>query len=131
MAELDYISRKARAAREFDCVAGPASFTLRVPTKLESSIAFAESLDGRKRRDSVTSLRFERALVLQSVVGWSGVTVGHVLPDYTQPAEPFEFEPGAAELLFDAKPEWEGAVLQALMQRIAQRQAAEDTAAKN
>jgi hypothetical protein len=130
MAELDYISRKARAAREFEHPAGPGIFRLRVPTKLESSVAFAESMAGKKKRDSATSLRFERALVLLAVVGWSGVTVRHVLPEHAS-EEAFEFEDGAAEVLFDAQPEWEGELLQALMHRIAQRQAVEDTAAKN
>jgi hypothetical protein len=130
MVELDYIARKARAAREFEHAAGPAKFNLRVPTKLESSIAFAESLGERRRRDAASSLRFERALLLLAVVGWSGVSVRDVLPEHAGEDE-FAFEPGAAELLFDAQPEWEGELMQALMQRIAQRQAVEDTAAKN
>jgi hypothetical protein len=130
MAELDYIARKARAARAFDHQIGPAKFSLLVPTKLESSIAFADSLGDRKRRDAASSLRFERALLLLAVVGWSGVTVRHVLPEHAVD-EPFDFEPGAAELLLDAQPLWEGELLQALMQRITARQAAEDSAAKN
>jgi len=127
--DLDYIRRKAMAARQFECAAGPASFTLRVPTKLESSIAYAGAHSAGKV-DSSSGLRFERALGLLAVVGWSGVLVRHVLPTHDG-NEPFEFEPGAAEVLFDAQPEWEGVILQALMARVAERQAVEDTAEKN
>lgn len=130
MAELDYIARKARAAREFEHEVAPAKFNLRVPTKLESSIAFADALGDRRRRDSAVSLRFHRALLVLAVVGWSGVTVRHVLPTHATD-EAFDFEPGAVEVLFDAQPEWEGELLQALLDRISQRQAAEETAAKN
>lgn len=127
--DLEYIRRKALAARQFECAAGPATFTLRLPTKLESSIAYAGANSAGKA-DSSAGLRFERALALLAVVGWSGVLVRHVLTKH-QGDEPFAFEPGAAELLFDAQPEWEGVLLQALMSRVAERQAVEDTATKN
>ncbi len=127
--DLDYISRKALAARQFECVAGPASFTMRLPTKFESAIAYTGA-HAAGRRDSTAGLRFERALGLLAVVGWSGVLVRHVLPTH-QGDEPFVFEPGAAEVLFDAQPGWEGILLQALMSRVAERQAVEDTAEKN
>lgn len=130
MIELDYIARKAKAAREFDHQVGAATFRLRVPTKHESQIAYAEAIGDRRKRDAVTSLRFHRALVVQAVFGWSGVTVRDALPEHAGD-EGFEFQAGAAEVLFDAQPEWEGELLQALMERIAQRQAVEDTAAKN
>ena len=127
--DLEYIARKALAARQFDQVVGPATFTLRTPTKLDSSIAYAQAM-GAAKRDGSAGLRFERAVALLAVVGWSGVLVRHVLPEH-QGDEPFAFEPGAAEVLFDAQPEWEASLLQALMARIAERQAVEDTAAKN
>jgi hypothetical protein len=130
MPDLDYIARKAKAAREFEHLVGAVTFRLRAPTKLESSIAYADALGDRRRRDAATSLRFHRALVVQAVVGWSGITVRHVLPEHASD-DAFEFEAGAAEVLFDAQPEWEGELLQALMQRISERQAVEDTAAKN
>lgn len=130
MADLEYIARKALAARRFQHAAGPATFTLQMPTKLESSIAFAQSV-GDGRRDAAANLRFQRALVLQAVIGWSGVLVQHVLPQHPDPAEGFEFEPGAAEVLLDAQPEWETELLQALLGRVAAREAAEDSAEKN
>lgn len=127
--DLDYIRRKALAARQFDCTAGPATFNLRLPTKLESSIAYAGA-SSAGRSDSSAGLRFERSLGLLAVVGWSGVLVRHVLPSHDGD-EPFEFEPGAAEVLFDAQPEWEGTLLQALMVRVADHQSVRDTAEKN
>jgi hypothetical protein len=131
MADLEYIARKALAARQFEQVAGPVTFSMQLPTKLESSIAYAQSLVASGRRDAVANLRFQRALVLQAVVGWRGVLVQHVLPRHPDPAEVFEFEPGAAEVLLDAQPEWETELLQALLGRVAAREAAEDSAEKN
>lgn len=126
--DLDYIRRKAQAARQFEHVVGPATFTLQVPTKLQSSIAYAQAAGAR---DAATGVRFERALAVVAVVGWAGVLVRHVLPAHEAGDEAFAYEIGAAELLFDAQPEWEVAVLQAVMARVAERSAVEDTAAKN
>ena len=67
-----------------------------------------------RRLTSAVSLRFHRALLVLAVVGWSGVTVRHVLPTHATD-EAFDFEPGAVEVLFDAQPEWEGKLLQALL----------------
>jgi hypothetical protein len=125
--DLDYIRRKSVAARQFDCAVGPAVFVLRLPTKLESSIAYANAQTGL---DRAGGLRFERALAELAVVGWSGVLVGHVLAAHPG-EEPLVFEPGAAGLLFDAQPQWEAVILQALMDKVAARQLVEDTAAKN
>lgn len=130
MIELDYIARKARAAREFEHQVGPATIRMRVPTKLESSIAYAESAGGRKYADPGVSLRFHRALLLLAVCGWSGVTVQHMLPSHPTP-DAFDFETGAIALLLDAQPEWETELLQALLQRLSDRQTAEEAAAKN
>ena len=127
--DLDYIRRKAMAARQFECAAGPASFTLRLPTKLESSIAYAGA-HSAGRADSSAGLRFERALGVQAVVGWSGVLVRHALHSHDGD-EPFEFEPGAAEVLFDAQPEWEDELNAALVDELNERAARAKAAAGN
>ena len=127
--DLDYIARHAQAAREFTHAIGPVTFTLRVPTKLESSIAYTQAHTAAGR-DGSAGVRFERALVVTVITGWSGVLVRHVLTAHAGD-DPLAFEPRAAAVLFDSQPEWEAGLLQALMTRVAERQAIEDTAAKN
>lgn len=130
MADLDYLRRKALAARQFDVSPEPGvSFTLRVPTKHESMVAYMEAAGGRKAANQV---RWQRQLLLLAVVGWSGVVARHVLPGIEQGGDdPLAFEPGAAELLLDAQDAWAEQLLAELVQRLDTRQAAEDTAAKN
>jgi hypothetical protein len=127
--ELDYIARHAQAARTFEHAVGGCMFTLRVPTKLESAIAWAQA-NTAAERDGSAGVRFERALAQVAVAGWAGVLVRHVLPEH-KGDEPFAFEPGAASVLWDAQPEWEHSVLQAVLERVSARQAVEDTAEKN
>jgi hypothetical protein len=124
--DLDDIRRKALAARTFDHAVGGVTFTLRLPTKLESTIAWTVA---NSERDGSAGVRFERALAEVAIAGWSGVSLRHILPDHAD--EAFAFEPGAASVLLDAQPEWEASILQAVLQKITERQAAEDTAGKN
>lgn len=125
--ELADIKRKALAARQFSVEVAPATFTLTIPTKLESSVAYMEAA-GTKGRSSM--LRLQRALVVLAVTGWAGVQIKHVLPDYSGD-DSFAFEEGATETLLDAQPAWEEKLTTALLDKIAERKAAEDTAAKN
>lgn len=129
MADLDYIQRKAEAARRFEHVVDGRTFQLRRPTRLETSIALAQSAPGGKR-DSASGVRFNRAVVEVAVVGWSGVRTRDVLPGHPQD-EPFEFEPGAAAVLFDAQPQWEDQLLDALLRQTAAASATQDAAEKN
>lgn len=130
--DLDQIRRQAQAARQFELAFGPAVFCLEAPTKLQSSVCYMEATGG-KGSSAAGMLRFQHALALLCITGWRGVTVGHVLPglDAQEASAPFAFEPGAAEVLLDAQPNWADAIMSALMDKVAQRVAVEDTAAKN
>jgi len=128
--DLADIRRKAQAARQFDHAIGVAGFTLRVPTKLESSIAWSQSVAQSRQGGGEHHLRWHRELLTLAVVGWSGVMVRDVLPT-CEVAEALVLEPGAAELLFDAQPAWEEQLLTALLEHLAKRSAVEDTAEKN
>lgn len=129
MPDLEYIARKALAARQFEHQIGAVTFRLQLLTKLEASICYAQAAHAG-RADGSTWVRYERAVALAAIVGWSGVTAHHVLVS-AQPDDPLPWEAAAVPLLLDAQPEWEAELLQVLMQRVAQRQAAEDAAAKN
>lgn len=127
--ELEAIRRKAQAARQFEVsLPGGIVVDMRSPTKHESTVAYMEHSGGGK---AASQVRWQRALLVIAVVGWRGVQLQHLLPDATNGEEAVPFEPGAAELLLDAQPDWSDQLLAALVPRLASRQAAEDTAAKN
>lgn len=130
MAELDYLRRKALAARQFDVqLAAGVVVNMRVPTRHDTVLAYADAA-GRSRAAKEAS--WQRQLLLSAVVGWSGVLARHVLPSIEQGGDdPLVFEPGATELLLDAQEDWAEQLLAELVQRVDKRRSAEDTAAKN
>lgn len=129
--DLDYIRRHAEAARLFQCSVGGCSFQLRLPTKLQTSVAYAEARAASPAGGmGAATVRFQRLVLLQALVGWSGVLVRHVLPGH-EGAEPFAFEPGAAEVLLDAQPAWESELLAELLAEVDRRRLAEEAAAGN
>lgn len=133
--ELEDLQRRALAARQFDVIVdqgvdgiGPIAFTLRVPTRHEASLAYMEGASGSK---AASDVRFERALLVRAVIGWSGVQVRHVLPESPQAADDIEPDPAAIVLVLDAQPAWEDTLMPELLSRLNERQVAQDTAAKN
>ena len=124
--DLADLKRKAQASRQFDAdLGGGVVFQLRTPTKHEASIAYMESSSGNR---ATTEVKWQRTLLVVAVVGWSGVKEAHVLGEG---GDAIDFDAGATSLLFDAQPEWEEALLAALVPKLTARQAAEDTAEKN
>ena len=134
--ELADLKRFALAAREFSLAVGdparhPACHvSLRIPTQHEVDVAARRSVVGAGD-DQAAHVVLSRSLLLLGVVGWSGVTVGDVLPDSAEAADVLPYEPGAVELLLDAQPEWAQAMYTALIDRMVKRKEAKDTAAKN
>ena len=129
MADLDYIRRKAEAARRFEHVVDGRTFQLRRPTRLETQIALAQSTPGG-RRDAASGVRFNRSVVELAIVGWSGVRTRDVLPQHPDD-DPFEFEDGAAAVLLDAQPLWEDELLDALLRQTAAANGQQEAAEKN
>ena len=135
--ELADLKRFALAAREFSLAVGdparhPACHvSLRIPTQHEVDVAARRSGLSAISDDQAAHVVLSRSLLLLGVVGWSGVTVGDVLPDSAEAADVLPYEPGAVELLLDAQPEWAQAMYTALIDRMVKRKEAKDTAAKN
>jgi hypothetical protein len=133
--ELSDLKRLFTAAREISVQVGsadaPRNITVRLPTHHELTIATLRSGVRGVTDDLAATALLSRMLLTSSVVAWSGVLVGDVLPDLPQAAEPLVCEPSAVELLFDAKPEWSETVWSALMESLAKRRAVQDTAEKN
>lgn len=132
--ELEAIRRKALAARSFTKELGGVTFSLRVPTQHESSTLYLRCSTHAGAMDPASLVRWQRAMLLQSIVGWAGAKVHHTLSDMVDTDEggqDFHFEPGAAEVLLDAQPEWEEELLAAMLERRAARMVREEAAAKN
>jgi len=135
--DLDYIQRKARAAREYtttlDAQGAPRTFQLREPTKHQSVLAGL-----RCRADAgtpgVAMVLLGRALLLECIVGWQGVLISDLLPvapEGQDTTQPFAFDPAAIELLLDTNPHWEQQLWSGLVDRMARRDGVFEEAAKN
>lgn len=131
--DLADLKRLATAAREFSVAVGgpPRHITLRLPTQHQLVLSARRSGLHNLQDDAAAHVVLQRNLLLLAMVAWSGVLVGDVLPDYPQSGDALEFAPESAELWIDAHPAWEAELSAALMQRMAQRKDAQDTAAKN
>ena len=133
--DLADLKRYATAAREFSVPVGAASaprhITLRLPTQHEVVLAARRSGLHGVAEDAAAHVVLQRTLLLCALVAWSGVVVGDVLADHPQGTDALEWSADAAVLLLDAQPEWEQELGSALMERMAQRKAVKDTAAKN
>lgn len=135
--DLEYIRRKALAAREYTLTVGPAhaprTIHLRLPTDYDVRLAGARGRVGGLA-DVAATIVLERALLVLAIVGWSGVVCTDLLPSAAGTPgadEPFAFEPGAAEALLDAQPAWADAIWHDLVQRLSERNARAEAAAKN
>lgn len=130
--ELDDIRRQALAAREFPVAIEHASrrisFTLRIPTRHETRIALQRA---GPQDDAARLLVAERLLLEGAVVAWIGVRIGDVLPEHEPGSDELAFERSAVGLLLDAQPAWASELGLQLVDRMAQRNTAQDTAAKN
>lgn len=121
------LKRKALAARQMTMdMGGGVSITLTLPTTLESSICYSQAA---KHEDGATMPRFQRGLVLIGITGWAGVTADHVLAG--EGTDLVAFDPSLVEVLLDAHPDWEEKLTHGLLDELARRKAARDTAAKN
>lgn len=133
--ELSDLKRLFTASREISVQVGgadaPRHITVRIPTQHELTLATCRSGMRSVADDGAATALLERLLLTGSVVAWSGVLVGDVLPELPQAAEPLACEPGAVELLFDAKPEWAKTVWKELLDNLEKRRAVKDTAEKN
>ena len=137
--DLAEIARRQQAAREFTHAVGDCSFTLRLATAHERRCAIMAlvplpAADEEPRPLAAEELeKLTRTLIERAVVGWQGVTLGHLLPevDAAAAADPVPWSAAAVPLLLDAQPQWERDLREAYAARNAPRQGAEEADAKN
>lgn len=127
--ELDDLKHAVLAARTLYAKAGGADFTLRLPTKLDSQLAFADAHESSAGSRTASSIQFQRNLLLKALVAWAGVTTTMILQGGD--AEQVEFSRDAAELLLDENPDVESELFAQLMTKISERKAQQDSAEKN
>lgn len=119
----------ALKAREFAHAIGERSYTLRVPTRREvRECVHARGLM-RGGSDAMMLPLLRHYLLLQAIVGWTGVRENDVVPG-ADPA-PLPCTPRAVALLLDAQPDEAEALGAVLMDRADQREAAAEVDAKN
>ena len=99
MMDLAEIQRRAQAARESTIEIDGATFTMRLPTPLETRVACVQA-GGVVQSEQV--LRAERIMLCGAIVGWSGVPLSWVLHD-AETGEFYEYSPEAVGLLLDQR----------------------------
>lgn len=143
--DLSDIHRQALAAREFTETIDGATFTLRLPTRLDSRIALTRVLAAHpgETNNDVLALRVERESLIQAIVGWTGVPMHWVLPGATAeppleacvsdaaPPAQFAYSPQCVALLLDTQPDHAETLGRELFNRVRRRNGVLDTAAKN
>jgi len=76
--------------------------------------------------------RMQRQMLATSLRGWQQVSVRDLkVDDADLPDEPLAFTPESVELLFNQRPDWESALMEALADRIAARRKALEEQAGN
>lgn len=131
--DLADIHRQATAAREFTEVIEGATFTLRLPTRLDSRVALARvfAAHPQEKDEGVLAILVERESLVRAIVGWSGVPLRWVLADAEPADAPCPFDAGMVPLLLDERPDVAEQLGRVLFDRIRSFNATRDTAAKN
>ena len=119
----------ALKAREFQHKLGAREYTLRIPTRTEVRETVHDCGLGRSSLDAMTLPLLRHYLLLQGVVGWTGVRESDVVPDAG--SAPLPWSPRAVALLLDAQPNDAEALGKALLDAADRRDQGIAAAAKN
>ena len=128
--DLQTLQAKALAAREVAHAVGDITYRLRLPTPHEVLLA-AHHTGVVGQPAGAAYMVLMRAVLEAAIVGWQGLRVCHVLPDDADGQTPLAWEPGAVALVLDSRPADAKALADVLSDRMAQRAAALEAAAKN
>lgn len=125
------LQRRAAAAREFEHSIGERRFRLRLPTTHEVQIEILRAGGGEPGKEQVALALMQRSVLERSIVGWSGVTTGDMLPGEPVEYETVDYVPVLVPLLLDAQPEILRELTEALVAKAAERNARIEAARKN
>lgn len=129
--DFNDLKRKAEAAREFSLRVRHMGFTLRLPTQHELEVAVARARVHDNGADAASLLALRRALMVQAVVAWEGVTGSDLAPDGG--TDVVEISPAAVGLLLDHEPNADAAnaLHAAFAEKRAARMEVQEAAEKN
>lgn len=138
MNDLADLQARIHAARQFTVTVGPqdAPRTIHLLEPDDHQIRLAGIRAGLRGADPAAELVFERTLLVQAIKGWSGVTGADLLHGFPEQAAKagdtaVAYAPTGVETLLNAQREWGAQLWAALVERMAQRSAAREPAAKN
>lgn len=109
--DADVLKRKLDAARDFTVSHGGIELKVRLPTETAMRAAVARLPESGHERLA----ELQRSLMMQCVVGWSGLTPGSLLPDAGD--DPLPFSPDLLDDVFDRWPKLYDDAYLALMER--------------
>jgi len=128
--DLADLKRRSLASRETTHAINGRDFTLRVPTRHETTVAVRKCSVDAGTDEAALYVIVRRYLLEQAIVAWSGVTVHDLLPD--DPSTELQpHEAGAVSIMLDTQIGWASELSDKLVELIAARNAAQDSAAKN
>lgn len=96
------------------------TFELVLPTQYAAAVI---------RSETASAAEFQRRLVLSALRDWSNVRAADVVPEAGSSPLPYSAAP--AGLLFDERPDWEEALADVIVERMAARRKREDAALGN
>lgn len=124
------LKRAALAARTFTVEHNGRAFEVRLPSRHEVQLAMLRA-GVKGKGDTAGLMTVGRDLVERAVVGWARVTVGDILPEVEDTSPPAEFDRGLVALLLDEQDDIAQALLAALNDRLAARNARIEALEKN
>jgi hypothetical protein len=129
-ADIEQIKARALAARQFEVQCGQRDYRLQIPTQHELELAAA-----RKAAGEAGLVEFFRQQLERAIVGWyhvreSDFTGEPALDDGESPAF-VDYRPELVPWLLDAQPADAEQLRAALVEKLAERRARTEAAAKN
>lgn len=127
--DVEKLKARVAAARRFDHTIDGVRFTLETPTEHALRVHTARARAGNALDTGTLMVLVSRAMLIEAVCGWDGVTTAHFLPE----AEPeaVAFEASLVADLVDAQPLWAAELVTALYERLGQRRSRIEAAQKN
>jgi len=126
MSDIEQLKARALAARRFSVVVDGRTYVLQLPTQHELELAAA-----RKAAGEAGMVEFFRAQLERAVVGWSDVTEAVFVGGQSLDYSPVPYSPELVPWLLDAQPADAEQLRAALIEKLAERRARTEAAAKN
>lgn len=127
--DVDQLKARVAAARRFDHTVDGVRFSLELPTEHALRVHTARARAGAALDTGTLMVLVSRAMLIEALRGWDGVTAAHFLSE----AEPeaVAFDASLVADLVDAQPMWAAQLVNALYERLGERRSRIEAAQKN